>query len=919
MPAQGQNIIELGFDVASLDAQKKQILDILLQVYDAGKKIDGTQLKPISLPGFSDLKTQTDAQKKAVDELSLSVKEYSSIQNQRAQTDAKVAAAGSDAAKQLAEQKVQLQQVNKENKDAALAALGLTGAYKELSNQFRQASQEAKNLAAQAIIDPKFSEQAKQAAAVANELNNKLKTIDSGVGDFKRNVGNYTGAITILEKSFNDIKQKLDQMNAAGQQNSAEFQSLTKQYGLLEVVVNQNAKGFSSFQQEIRTNGRALQTLSEQGLQNTEVFRNLQATVANAKREFTEFAQSQKILESQAPILTSLTVAAKGLAGAYAIGTGAVTLFGDGNEKVEKELNQLVAVMTILQGLEEAHQLLEKKGAIVTAFRAAGQKLYNFVLTGSTTGIVSNSVATQAQTVVAAENSVAVETQATAAETLVGANEAAAASEETLTVATTEVAVATTAASGAMAALRFALIATGIGALLILLPSIANAMGLFSDKAKEAAESEKALNDAAKDLNETLINQSKFIADSYNEDYKQIEALIAIKQKQGASEKEIAVLKKQAANIQKQSALDQLDNLGLTYGKIRDFESQLEALNNKKARFQEVYIQILKTGTEAQKEQAKTNIDGIQSQIDAIKGLYEEGVKLRDQIIDSNNAINEADTPSKKDNKNELEAIYQLARIREQAEADSYKRIADDQSASLGDRLNALSKYYELQADMISKAANHEILINKATSSQIKAIRAQQQVDLAKNNQAAFDASSQLTHDSIKKFGDEQKKETERQKAAKLAAETDLQNKTILLGDITNDKFKKNQEEQLKNEKEVAAKKLEIEKDLIQKKEELQGKEIELGQELVDVTQTLVDAGYEKQKNAIQSIIDANNERYSKEITNIQNSTLSEQDKANQTTVLNAQHAAQTEQLEKQQRDINVKKARFDKVVQGHQ
>src|SRR3954470_11181680 len=109
MPAQGQNIIELGFDVASLDAQKKQILDILLQVYEAGKKIDGTQLKPISLPGFSDLKTQTDAQKKAVDDLSLSVKEYSSIQNQRAQTEAKVAAAGSDAAKQLAEQKVQLQ------------------------------------------------------------------------------------------------------------------------------------------------------------------------------------------------------------------------------------------------------------------------------------------------------------------------------------------------------------------------------------------------------------------------------------------------------------------------------------------------------------------------------------------------------------------------------------------------------------------------------------------------------------------------------------------------------------------------------------------------------------------------------------------------------------------------------------------
>jgi hypothetical protein len=78
-----------------------------------------------------------------------------------------------------------------------------------------------------------------------------------------------------------------------------------------KVVVNANAKGFTSLQQELRTNERALQTLSEQGLQNTEVFKQLQTTVVNAKREFNEFARSQKLLESEAPLLTGLTLRQK--------------------------------------------------------------------------------------------------------------------------------------------------------------------------------------------------------------------------------------------------------------------------------------------------------------------------------------------------------------------------------------------------------------------------------------------------------------------------------------------------------------------------------------------------------------------------------------------------------------------------------
>jgi len=91
-------------------------------------------------------------------------------------------------AEQHAQSKVALAEVNKQLKEQAREVLGLTGPYQKLQQQFKEAQKKAQDLGATLGVT---SNEYKEAASAANEMNNRLKAIDAGVGNFQRNVGNY--------------------------------------------------------------------------------------------------------------------------------------------------------------------------------------------------------------------------------------------------------------------------------------------------------------------------------------------------------------------------------------------------------------------------------------------------------------------------------------------------------------------------------------------------------------------------------------------------------------------------------------------------------------------------------------------------------------------------------------------------------
>lgn len=226
-----QNVIDLGFDVDAITAEKKQVLDLFIDLFGKLQEYDGTKINPLGGGGLTDLKKSiTDgakamseyqeiatkynqtiteqaqrqaASRRALTELTAEQKAAAKIQDDLTSTNAKIAAASSDAAKQLAQQKIQLQQLNAENKNAAKDALGLVSAYDKLDAEQKAAAKSAAEIGIAMGTD---SQEYKTAAAAANTLNDKLKELDGDTGKFGRHVGNYSGA---FQDAFNVLKDQL--------------------------------------------------------------------------------------------------------------------------------------------------------------------------------------------------------------------------------------------------------------------------------------------------------------------------------------------------------------------------------------------------------------------------------------------------------------------------------------------------------------------------------------------------------------------------------------------------------------------------------------------------------------------------------------------------------------------------------------
>jgi len=171
----------------------------------------------------------------------------------------------------------------------------------------------------------------------------------------------------------------------------------------------------------------------------------------------------------------SLTASLSGVAGGFAAVQGAMGLLGAESEDAQKMLLKVQSAMAISQGLQsvgEAVDSFKQLGAVIkstTLFQSA----YNFILGNEKVAVAGNIVALQAKTVATEAQTVATVEQGVA------------------TVTTTT---AVGAATAAMKAFRIALIASGIGALILVIGFAVEAFLKFKNSAEDAAAAQEKLN-----------------------------------------------------------------------------------------------------------------------------------------------------------------------------------------------------------------------------------------------------------------------------------------------------------------------------------------------------------------------------------------------------------------------------------------
>jgi hypothetical protein len=758
------------------------------------------------------------------------------------------------------------------------------------------------NLALQAFDrmsqEEKASDFGKEATKNIADLTAKISEQEQATGRFSRNVGNYSGALGTLEKAMTDVKGKIDQMNQSGNVNESVMQQLQKEYAALSNVVENQAAGFISMRQEIKANEVAIEQLIQIYGEDSAVVKKLILENANLRDSFSDLQAQQKTLGSDTFAFDALLQGGQALVGMYSAAQGAAALFGDQSEDLQKTMVKLQAAMALVQGVQAVVNALQKESALVqgilavrTTLVSAAMRVYTFVTGGAT---------------------------------------------------------------AAAKAFNTALVAGGIGIALLLISQVASAMGTFGDSTEESTASLEDFNKELEFTGQLLDDMKEGL------DFDTKVAVEKLKQV-GASQSEIT--KREQEGLQKK-----IDSNNKAIQSAREAQAAIlssdKDADKKRQKLRDDEDKLIRENSHLQ------NDIYLKGEQDKTKIAEDERNKRKQQG-------EKATQESKQRAEAEFKAAFELQKYYAQKEVDELNKKSSIEGAPLTTRLTSLTDALAKEEKMITAQRDFELkgqnvtesqraLIIKKSEDNIQQIREQyadkaigirqseiaslqedakaaQEVlanEVISTEQKRLETSLKINQDTLNKEIDQElarysageitKEQYEENKLAienkfrkeSLLAEITYYENLIQFANLPADKEKEAlkalqdlrqqvHDADVKGTEEANAKKMASDKKY---HEQLAARLKELGDEIKDTIFVLLNAGVERQKNQIQERIDALEEQKKKEIEVVDQTVLSQQDKAAKIAVIEAKAANQRETLDRRKRQLDEQKARFDRA-----
>jgi hypothetical protein len=787
----------------------------------------------------------------------------------------------------------------------------------------------------------KNSEFGKELLKNIDALDPAVKKANEQIGNFQMSVGNYakasvsvdrsnfSGSIQILGKAFDEVKGKLDSLKnkqnefnniqkqtadglkqtADGLKQTADglkqntvvikedlavVQQLEKEYQLLDKVLNSAEAGFLSMKQEIKNNEVAIEQLSQVYGENSSVVESLIKENGKLRDSQADLIAKQKAIGSDTFVFDGLLQAGQALVGIYGAAQGAAALFGEEDENLQKQMVKLQAAMALVQGVQAAVNALQKEGAAV--------QLYYSIQTKVTAGAQAILTFAMAGTTVAAK------------------------------------------------ALRIALLATGIGAIVVLLGYFISATNSSTNSIKEQKEEQDKLNEALDQYRKNLddiINQNEKIRNAREGGLNQLKREADLLKAQGkdaqASAKEALVASEELYNLkvraatfsakdyatQKEAQLAQID----LSEQIKNKENEINVQKAEGAK------KLADQGRENAKKAAEEAKKSSKAAFDELKAEAEERIKIFKTIADNENnnyylrlvGLGNYQKEQKELIETEQKYLLNVPKIT----AGEIEKINGDSKRKLN----------ELEFD----AGQQRIAIIKKNAEEEKAVTEQlrNEIDRTDNKDAQKDTITKNTNEpylkfaetnaleykidienlnkslqqkkiSIKEYNEEKAKIDEKYEERSLSNQ--IENNKALIDNLkgkgidVTDLLKQQAELEMMFSDLTTKHFIENEEKKEAKRKEIRDKSIELFNEVSKLFETAVLAGYDREKNEIQDQINAREEQKTKEIEAVNAEGISAQEKANKIVVINTRAQAQKEQLERRQRQIDLERARFERA-----
>jgi hypothetical protein len=159
------------------------------------------------------------------------------------------------------------------------------------------------------------------------------------------------------------------------------IEAMNEQLVLLGAAEDEAGGKTQTLKARLREAKEELVAMAEAGLQGTPAFAELQKKAGELDDQMRDLNATVKNVGSDTKNIEGLISLASGLAGGFAVAQGAAALFGNGEEEIQKALLKVNAAMSILQGLQQIQNVLQKESAAMllladlrTKALAAGQQ-----------------------------------------------------------------------------------------------------------------------------------------------------------------------------------------------------------------------------------------------------------------------------------------------------------------------------------------------------------------------------------------------------------------------------------------------------------------------------------------------------------------------------------------------------------------
>ena len=273
-----------------------------------------------------------------------------------------------------------------------------------------------------------------------------------------------------------------------------------------EVV--KNTQQHESLRQKIKALKEEMADLIANGIdEQSDAYKKLSAELGRLTDIQGDIAQQGKILANDEQQIAGLVQGLGGLSGAFSAAQGAVALFGDENEDLQKIMLKVQSLMAITMGLQQVQQTLNKDSAFQLVTLNGLREWWNKLLAIGAGEMAADTAATGVNTASQVANATATSADAAAKQAKAGAATGAAIAEGADTAATSANAVAATAGTAANISLAgaFRMVGAAISSIPVfgwIAAAIGVLIGVISHLRSEAKKADEEFKEQQKMLEE---------------------------------------------------------------------------------------------------------------------------------------------------------------------------------------------------------------------------------------------------------------------------------------------------------------------------------------------------------------------------------------------------------------------------------